>query len=112
MPDDVSDLVISIYFAVDSVGLFLRGPRGSTHADIVERFEGVSDRFKELVGGEMTDATASAHPGYFTKIDTTDPANWEKAADWHRDKAKMWLQATSEVFADNSVGSRHPSPNG
>lgn len=110
VPDDVSDLVISIYFAIDGVGLALRGLRGRTSADILERFEVMSDRFKELVGGEMTDATASSHPGYFIKIDTTDPANWENAALWHCEKARMWLQATSEVFADNSAGSRHLSP--
>ena len=103
VPDDVSGLVISVYLAIDGVGLFLRGPRGSTPADILERFEAVSDRFKELVGGEMEDATASSHPVCFLKIDTTDPANWEEAALWQCEKARVWLQATSDVFADNTA---------
>jgi hypothetical protein len=45
------------------------------------------------------------------KIDTTDPANWEKAAQWQCEKARMWLQATSEVFADDGDEQSHPSPN-
>lgn len=110
-PDGVSDLVISIYLAVDGVGLFLRGPRGSTPADILQRFEGVSDRFKELVGGEMKEATASSHPVCFMKTDTTDPANWEKAALWQSEKAKVWLKATSEVFAGDNAPDVPSRPN-
>lgn len=103
VPDDVSCFVISIYIAIDGVGLFLRGPRGSTPADVFERFEAMSDRFKQLVGGEMKDATASSHPVCFLKIDTTKSENWEKAALWQCEKAMLWLQATSEVFADSIV---------
>lgn len=98
-PNNVSGLVVSIYLAVDGVGLFVRGPRGSSTVDVFGRLEASSGRFREFVGDDLIDGTDTSYPSCFMKVDTTDPANWDKAMNWHCEKAMKWLQALSEIFA-------------
>ena len=99
-PDNVSDLLVSIYIAMDGVGLFLRGHRGSTPADVLERFNPRAEKFKKLVGKEFSEPTTSAHPGLAYKTDMTNQDNWGEAAEWLCDQAQAWLNATTETFGE------------
>ena len=80
------------------VGVFLRGPRGTTPREIADRFQPVREKFIELVGHMGTEATNVDHPGDTLKIDTTDPENWEEAIDWMYKTSTRWLAAVEKIF--------------
>lgn len=100
VPDKAPNLVVSIYIALTGVGVFLRGRRGSTPADILKIFEPEQARFKELVENEMYDPSSSKHPGLSLEIDMTDQDNWHEAIEWLCRKAQVWLAATDQVFGE------------
>lgn len=99
-PDGVSNIVISIYMAVEGVGVFLRGRRGTTAAEILEAFSPHAQRFSEMVGGNVSVPTETAHPACNFKVDMTDRANWDAAVSWQLETAQKWLRAASEIFGD------------
>jgi hypothetical protein len=100
VPDGVDDLVVSIYITMDGVGVFLRGLRGTTPSEVLERFEPQMFEFKRLVADEMYDATGKTYPGCAYKTDMKDLENWGEAIEWLCDKAQLWLDATSQVFGE------------
>lgn len=102
--DAVPDMHISIYFALGGVGVFLRGLRGSTPADIFERFQPHANEFKNMLG-DVGDAatwggTTSSHPGVSLKLDMTDRENWEQAIAWQGETAEKWIAATQAIFGE------------
>ena len=99
-PENVHNLVVSIYIALDGVVVFLRGRRGATPADVLEIFEPKLAEFKAMVEDEMYDASTSTHPGIAFKIDMTDQDNWDEAISWMVHKAQMWLAAASAIFGE------------
>ncbi len=99
VPRHAKGLYISAYLAKDGVGVFLRGPRGSTPRDICQRFDPVRDEFLKIVAPDNPwGGTAESHPGNSYRIDTTDRANWEKAIEWLHETAEKWLDATDSIF--------------
>lgn len=100
-PKGAPDLVVSVYIALTGVGVFLRGRRGSTPADVLEIFGPQHDEFKALVDNEMYDPSTSRHPGLSFDIDMTDRANWDEAIQWMCRKAQVWLAATDQVFGES-----------
>jgi hypothetical protein len=94
-------LVLSIYFAVNSVGVFLRGPRGTTPSEIAAVFNPKAEKFRELVGGEMKDATESDHPACYKRMNMRDRKNWPEAIDWLKQKSDLWLAAVDELFSED-----------
>ncbi len=99
-PEHAPNLVVSIYIALTGVGVFLRGRRGTTPADILEYFEAKQIDFKALVENEMYDPSSSRHPGLSLEIDVTDHANLDEAVEWLCRKERVWLAATDQVFGE------------
>lgn len=99
--DRVDGLVVSIYLSVDGVGLFLRGKRGTSAADVLGRFAPHQDEFRALVGRDFYEASETSHPGASLGVKMTDRSNWDQAIDWLVGRARIWLSATSEVFGRN-----------
>jgi hypothetical protein len=91
-------LVVAIYRATDGVGTFLRGPRGTTAAEIHARFAPLASRFIAETGPIRTPADDRNHPGDFVKLDTTVPANWDAAIDWLHARGQAFLKAAETTF--------------
>lgn len=94
-------LVVAIYRAAPAVGAFLRGPRGTTAAEIQARFAPQAARFIGETGPIRTPGDDRNHPGDENRIDTTDPANWDAAIDWLHARGHTFLAAAEAVFGDD-----------
>ena len=101
LPTEVEGLVVSIYIALDRVGMFLRGPRGSSRSEVAQRFEPVREQFSKLVNDEISGGTEENYPYCSFSIDTRERKNWDEAIAWLAAKASLWLQATSNVFGQD-----------
>ena len=95
-------LVVAIYRASNGVGVFLRGPRGVTPAEIQTRFAPVAARFAAETGPIRTLGDERNHPADQFTIDTTDPAAWDEAADWLHARAHAFLGAVETIFGDDA----------
>lgn len=91
-------LYVSIYKAKTGVGVFLRGPRGSTPAEVQERLSPYIKQFEKLVGTCQNLGNDSSHPSDNMEIDTTDQANWDTATDWLHKRSHDFLDAVNKIF--------------
>lgn len=97
LPEPIG-LVVSLYRAKDGVGVFLRGPRGSTAADIHARLKPVSEAFAELAGDLTWPGSETDHPGESFDIDTENRANWDEAVEWLHDSGHSLFKAALSLF--------------
>lgn len=94
-------LFVSIYRAADAVGAFLRGPRGTSAAEIQDRYAPLAARFIAETGPIRTSGDHRSHPGDSLNVDTTDPANWDAAIDWLHARGHAFLTAAEAVFGED-----------
>ena len=94
-------LFVAIYRATDGVGVFVRGRRGVSPAEIQTRFAPLAARFTAETGPIRTPGDDRNHPGDGFRIDTTDPANWDAAIDWMHGRAHAFLAAVEKTFGDD-----------
>jgi hypothetical protein len=91
---------ISIYKAKKGVGVFLRGPRGTTPAEIQSRLAPHAEEFLQFVGQCYCIGDDNNHPVDELKIDMDDIANWDIAIDWLHDRAHAFIDAVNQIFDD------------
>ena len=102
VPPQNIGLVISIYKAKNGVGVFFRGPRGTTPAEVQSRLAPYAQKFEKLVGTCRHLGDENKHPADDLQIDTEDRANWDKAADWLHERSHAFLDATTEIFGEKN----------
>ena len=93
-------LFVSIYRAKTGVGVFLRGPRGTTPAEIQSQLFPYASQFERLVGKCNHIGDDNNHPDDSMKIDTENPENWDIAVDWLHQRAHAFLDAVIEIFKE------------
>lgn len=80
VPVGAQNLVVSAYVGGNRVGVFLRGGRGQNESALAEVLLPNADALATSLGVEL------GSPEFpFTsrlELDMTDPANWDRAADW------------------------------
>lgn len=96
-------MVVSIYRARTGVGVFLRGPRGTSAQSVQERLMPHAEEFSKLVGSCNHLGEDNDHPSDDLRIDMLDRANWARAADWMHERAHAFLQAAVTVLADDTA---------
>jgi hypothetical protein len=92
-----SKYVISIYKAKEGVGVFLRGKRGVSPAEVQEMIKPYADEFKNLVGNVSHIGDSNHHPSDELFIDTTKSENWDEAFDWLHKRANEFLEGLSKL---------------
>jgi len=101
-PRKAIELYVSVFLAKKGVGVFLRGPRGTTPAEVQARLAPHAARFEELVGGCQQLGSKNNHPVDELKIDTENRENWDRASDWLHERGHRFLDAAMEIFGRNS----------
>ena len=103
------EMLLSLYLAQGSVGIFMRGKRGieaEKVADRVERYKGIlQNRFDIELGARTSWGT---HRISDLQIDARDRANWPRMIDWLHGAAHRFLT----IFEDSVNGATgRPPPN-
>ena len=90
---DPMGIVISIYLAVDHVGLFLRGPRGASNGDLYEKLEANHEFLSRRLG-------ESEHNDFGQRFygDADDPDERDKMIDWLYETATKYETVLTDVF--------------
>jgi hypothetical protein len=91
-------MFVSIYKAKTGVGVFLRGKRGATPAEIQNRIRPYANEFEQLVGKCQNIRDDNNHPSDSLKIDTENRDNWDEAIDWLHERANSFLSAVKSIF--------------
>ncbi|EJD0683326.1 hypothetical protein BBM62_01225 [Vibrio parahaemolyticus] len=92
------DLFISLYKSRNIVGVFLRGPRGTTCEEIQSRLSPHVDEFIQLVGDCDNIGEHRSFPSDDLKIDTSEPSNWDISADWLHERSHVFRNAINKIF--------------
>ncbi len=75
------DLVLSLYVANRSVGLFVRGQRGESFATTANRLSAHEPALGRALGAGLRDFPGCCYLGRLP-LAVTDPASWPKGYDW------------------------------
>jgi hypothetical protein len=89
--------IISMYTAVDSVGIFLRAARNGSFEEFRELLASKADIISAKLGVPMSDSDKYFF-GDSIKGNYTDPAQRDKLIDWLAGKAGLYEKVLSEVF--------------
>jgi hypothetical protein len=89
---------VSLYRSKDGVGVFLRGPRGMSVAELQQKLEPHADEFVKLVGACNHIGDYSNHPSIRHSVDMDVRENWGEAADWLHDTGSKFLSAAIAVL--------------
>ncbi|PZO45829.1 MAG: hypothetical protein DCF17_00325 [Shackletoniella antarctica] len=96
---DGLDLVVTVYLAQKSVGVFIRGRRGMANADVFALLAPHSDRLRSLTGAELGNPEAGH---YFSlssfKCISADRTQWNGMSDWLHNTADAYEAALRDIF--------------
>ncbi|MBX3568570.1 MAG: hypothetical protein KF914_10960 [Rhizobiaceae bacterium] len=90
------DLVISLYITNRSVGMFVRGRRGETHATTLRRLSAFDPALGEALGSPLRHPVACCHL-VDHRIATTDPAAWGEAFGWLSEREAGYHRVLSDL---------------
>ena len=91
-------LVVSRYCSARSIGVFVRGPRGTPAEDVVTRLAPHLNELQFRLGVPLGDPT---YPFNKSKpFDGEDEANWDVMADWMHAEAEMYAAALIELLPE------------
>ncbi|MFN3259898.1 MAG: hypothetical protein ACE37J_04990 [Pikeienuella sp.] len=96
-PEDVG-LIVSIYRTQSSVGVFLRGKRGSKAADVQAKIATHAERLRAMIGEDLNLGDERNHPFVFRPTDMADPADVDAAIDWMHERGHSFLRAIHDLF--------------
>ncbi len=93
-----TDLQLSAWTSLQSVGLFVRGGRGQGGVYATERLAPFIGALESGLGVEVGNPQHPYAKEY--PIDLTDRANWDAAADWLADEIRRYSISLSQVLGD------------
>ena len=96
------DLVLSLYVANRSVGLFVRGQRGESFATTAGRLSAYEPELGQALG-----ASLRGFPGccYLSRLPlaVTDPGTWPSAYEWLEREEERYCRVLNEVVVDRAA---------
>jgi hypothetical protein len=90
-------LVISYYWSVKSVGLFVRGLRGMDSHAVFDILAPHQQLIEEKLGVRMGSEDSEVFLGLELFADTKDPAEWDRLARWLHDKTAHYESVLREL---------------
>ena len=94
-------LVISIYLAQKSVGIFIRGNSGESPQEVYEKLEPHLDYLTQTLGADPGKPDGKYSFGKYLKINTADKNNWDKMSDWLYQHSETYENALKEIGTTN-----------
>lgn len=91
LPD--SDLVLSLYFALDAVGAFIRGPRGAPPEMVYFELLPFATRLSTSLSMGIGAPESGYHFHRKRSADMTAFENWSDSIHWLRDTARLYEAA-------------------
>lgn len=85
-------LNVSIFLAQESVGIFVRGPRGGDPEEVAERLAPLADTLAADLGASVGPSALGHFLVRQHKTDMKDRANWPAAIDWLHERAHTYLR--------------------
>lgn len=101
--------VIVQYLAKESVGLFVRPPRGGTFASLVEKLAPYRAVVEARLGTQLENEFENWLLLSNLKIDTDDRANWDRMADWLHQEADRYEAVLRELLPASAAVDTPPS---
>ena len=96
------DLVLSLYVANRSVGLFVRGQRGESFATTASRLSAHEPQLGEALGADLRDFPGCSYLGRLP-LAVNDPANWPEAYDWLEREEERYAGVLKELVSGGRV---------
>lgn len=94
----VGDIVISYCFAVDSVGLFMRGRRGTDSDQFHQLLEPYADILSQELDLPFLDKEGKHTDfGLWQQADTADREQWDVLADWLHENVERYEKALLSI---------------
>lgn len=89
--------MISLYITNRSVGMFVRGRRGETHATTLRRLSAFDPALGEALGSPLRHPFACCHL-VDHRIATIDPATWSQAFGWLSERENAYAATLRSHF--------------
>ena len=85
---EATDLAVTQFVARHEVGVFLVGKRGERDKEVLARVKPYRKALQEKLGVKLRDKWGTS----VLAMDTRDPTNWDRAAEWLHDQRKKYEQ--------------------
>jgi hypothetical protein len=110
LPVGAGGLIIALYVTNRSVGIFVRGERGTPIGKVRERLFGSRERIGGALG--QPDIKLGEHFLLNTaqKLDMQDDANWPRAGAWLAAEAMLYRHALLELLTTPADPFEEPNP--
>jgi len=92
------DLVLSLYVANRSVGLFVRGQRGESFARTAQRLSAYEPQLGATLGAGLRDFPGCCYLGSLP-LAVTDPANWTAGYAWLEGAEERYCRVLTDLVA-------------
>ncbi len=93
------DLVLSLYVANRSVGLFVRGQRGESFATTANRLSAYEPQLGLALGAGLRDFPGCCYLGRLP-LAVTDPGNWPSGYEWLEREEERYCRVLNEMVVD------------
>ena len=97
------DLVLSLYVANCSVGLFVRGQRGESFATTASRLSAYEPGLGRTLGAGLRDFPGCCYLGRLP-LAVTDPASWPQAYEWLEREEERYCRALNDLVLRGPAG--------
>ncbi len=97
------DLVLSLYVANRSVGLFVRGQRGESFATTASRMSAYEPELGLALSAGLRDFPGCCYLGRLP-LAVTDPANWPKGYQWLEQEEERYCRVLGELVLRGKAG--------
>jgi hypothetical protein len=104
LPAPVPDIILGLYIASRTCGVYLRGPSRSNFEEVLAGFLPYRAEFERYLGVPMT---SEAEPNWLlvSKIphSISDEARWPEIIDFLEERSKLYLAALTNVFGSDAA---------
>jgi hypothetical protein len=97
------DLVLSLYVANRSVGLFVRGQRGESFATTASRLSAYEPGLGRTLGAGLRDFPGCCYLGRLP-LAATDPASWPQCYEWLEREEERYCRALNDLVLRGPAG--------
>lgn len=99
-PIPALEVVISSYIAQRSVGVFIRGPRGSAAQNAYDTLLPYQDQLTELTGATMGNPEDNGFFVQYYRAETSDKSNWDTLTTWLYETTQKYERALQTIAGE------------